>query len=532
MTVTSAIVAHHGIVAGIYDDLEIGRIIDEVIPKQGQHKLPHSVVVKAMVLNALGFNERRLYIFPKFFNNLATDRLLGPGVLPEDINDDVLGRTLDRIYEVDSTDLFLKIVLQVMQKVQFGTQLLHADTTSVSVHGNYEHIDGTPAIEITYGHTKDNRPDLKQFILSTITNQHGIPLFAKTYSGNASDKQNLMESIQRFRATVQLPDDGYIIADSALYTEENIKKLGQDSVHWITHVPSTINEVKTLLHSDFPMDPSIDPRYSFYETTSEYGEIKQKWVLICSTEMQARKEKTFEKNLEKLDIKTTKAFKKLTKIEFACEKDALAAADRWSKKHPWYQYSTLTAITISRKIDVKRGRPKNDEARLTVYFLQGEVVRNEEVIHAEKDKLGRFVLASNDLSLDPETMLEYYKNQSAVEKGFRFIKDKSFRISEVYLKKPERIEALSMVMVLTLLLYSVIEWLIRKRLKEQNKFVPNQVNKPTQNPTLKWLFMDFAGVIEVKLNIPGEPERQLTNLNENTRKIIAILGGTCEKYYA
>jgi hypothetical protein len=44
--------------------------------------------------------------------------------------------------------------------------------------------------------------------------------------------------------------------------------------------------------------------------------------------------------------------------------------------------------------------------------------------------------------------------------------------------------------------------------------------------------MDFAGVIEVKLNIPGEPERQLTNLNENIRKIIAILGGTCEKYYA
>jgi transposase len=91
------------------------------------------------------------------------------------------------------------------------------------------------------------------------------------------------------------------------------------------------------------------------------------------------------------------------------------------------------------------------------------------------------------------------------------------------LKKPERIEALSMVMVLTLLIYSVAEWMIRKRLKERNEFVPNQVNKPTQNPTLKWIFMDFMGVMEVKLNVPGEPERQLTNLNENARKIIAIL---------
>jgi len=183
-------------------------------------------------------------------------------------------------------------------------------------------------------------------------------------------------------------------------------------------------------------------------------------------------------------------------------------------------------------MEVKRGRPRKDEERFTLYAIQAEIARNSEVISAEKEKLGRFILASNDISLNPETMLEYYKNQSAVEKGFRFLKDKSFRISEVYLKKPERIEALSMVMVLTLLIYSVAEWLIRKRLKEQNEFVPNQVNKPIQNPTLKWIFTDFLGVTEVKVNIHGEMDVQLTNLNENSRKIIAILGGRCENYYA
>ena len=530
MNVSSAIVAHHGIVAGIYDDLEIGQIIDEVIPKQGQHKLLHSDAVKAMVLNALGFNERRLYIFPKFFSNLATERLLGSGILPEDINDDVLGRTLDRIYEADSTNLFLRIALRVMQKAQFGTQLFHADTTSVSVHGNYEHIDGTPAIQITYGHTKDNRPDLKQFVLSTITNQHGIPLFAKTYSGNASDKRNLIESIQQFRAAVQVPDDGYFIADSALYTAENILKLSRD-IHWITHVPSTITEVKTLLNTTVPMNQGGDSRYSFFGTRSEYGGVPQKWVLVHSKEMQARKEKTFDKNIEKLDIKTTKSLKKLTGLEFACEMDALAAADHWVKNHPWYQYSQLNIVPVSRKIEVKRGRPRKDEERLTVYSIQAELVQNPEAILAEKEKLGRFVLASNDLSLSPEMMLDFYKNQSAVEKGFRFLKDKSFRISEVYLKKPERIEALSMIMVLTLLIYSVAEWLIRKRLKERNEFVPNQVNKPIQNPTLKCIFMDFMGVIEVKVNVHGEQDMQLTNLNPNARKILAILGGACEKYY-
>lgn len=83
MSVSSAVVAHHGIVAGIYDDLEIGRIIDEEIPKQGQHKVAHSVALKAIILNALEFNERRLYIFPKFFSNIATERLLGPDIYPK-----------------------------------------------------------------------------------------------------------------------------------------------------------------------------------------------------------------------------------------------------------------------------------------------------------------------------------------------------------------------------------------------------------------------------------------------------------------
>jgi len=89
-----------------------------------------------------------------------------------------------------------------------------------------------------------------------------------------------------------------------------------------------------------------------------------------------------------------------------------------------------------------------------------------------------------------------------------------------------------MVMVLTLLIYSVAEWLIRKRLKEQNEFVPNQANKPTQKPTLKWIFTDFLGVTEVKADISGMREVQLTNLNQNARKILAILGGRCENYYA
>ena len=97
---------HLGLVAAIFDALGISEVIDESIPKTRNCKLSHSAIIKALVINGLGFAERRLYIFPSYFENLALERLFNPGVVPEDFNEDVVGRTLDRINKFGSTALF------------------------------------------------------------------------------------------------------------------------------------------------------------------------------------------------------------------------------------------------------------------------------------------------------------------------------------------------------------------------------------------------------------------------------------------
>ncbi len=223
MLVTTRSLDHHGIVSGIYDELEIGKVIDEVLPKLGQHKLAHSIVVKAMLLNCLGFTDIRLYMYSQYFETLPVERLLGPGVSASDLNDDVLGRTLDEIHGADPTQLFMKLALKMMEIVNIRTQLLHCDTTNFSVYGDYKHIDGSSAIEITYGHAKDGRDDLQRFGLGTITNQYGIPLFAKAYSGNSSDKETIIEAMKKLQENITFPDDVYYIADSALYSDGNIR---------------------------------------------------------------------------------------------------------------------------------------------------------------------------------------------------------------------------------------------------------------------------------------------------------------------
>jgi len=147
-------------------------------------------------------------------------------------------------------------------------------------------------------------------------------------------------------------------------------------------------------------------------------------------------------------------------------------------------------------------------------------------------RLGRFILATNDLNLDPDTILSYYKGQQAVERGFRFLKDKSFRVAEVYLKKEERIEALAMIMVLTLMIYSIAEWLIRKRMRETGDTVPNQLKKQTQKPTFNWTAFLFMGVADATIWINGKKILKIANLNDMLIKIIRLLGQDCEKYYA
>ena len=531
MDITTTSLSHLGLVSGIFDELGIADLINTSMPKSRNHHLSHSTVIKAMCLNGLGFNESRLYLYSGDFENLPTERLLGEGILPKHINDDVLGRTLDKIYEYGCTELFNRIALKAMKNVQFGNHILHTDTTNFSLHGNYDNRDPElNTIEITYGHPKDMRWDLKRFVLSMVCNQEGIPLFVEALSGNASDKTTLVKTVKKIQKSLKLDDKVYHIADSAIYSEDNITELGENTF-WITRVPATITEVKDLLNADVELKVCTDIRYSYYETTSSYGGMKQKWVLFKSKEMKKRKEKTFDSNIKK-ELKTAqRSLNKLKKMEYACEEDAIRAAEKWLDEHQRYRFKQLSIESKSRRMNGKRGRPKKGEELETSYLVKAKIEVDERVIKQEREKLGRFILGTNDLDLTADEILSYYKSQSTIERGFRFLKDKSFHVSEVYLKKESRIEALAMIMVLCLFIYSIAQWKLRTRLKENNKFIRNQVKKPAQNPTMRWVFFLFRGITELTIILDGNVEKRVANMTDELWDILSLMGKECEKYY-
>lgn len=73
--------------------------------------------------------------------------------------------------------------------------------------------------------------------------------------------------------------------------------------------------------------------------------------------------------------------------------------------------------------------------------------------------------------------------------------------------------------------------MLRKRLKETNKFVRNQVKKPVQNHTMRWVFFLFRGVTELTIRLGEAVERKVTNMSDELWDILSLIGEGCEKIY-
>jgi transposase len=235
--------------------------------------------------------------------------------------------------------------------------------------------------------------------------------------------------------------------------------------------------------------------------------------------------------LQKETVKAEKELKKLMGKKFACVPDAENEAKIWASKLPYHELKDIQIIPVTEKVEKRRGRPKKNEPINQRFKIEGRIEINEDVLAEESKRFGRFVLASNEVNLDPELMLKYYKGQQTVEHGFRFLKDKCFHVSEVYLKKEERIESLCMIMVLSLLIYSFAEWKLREKLKETGQTVPNQLNKPTQRPTMRWVFEIFMGVIQANVIESGKIIKVSVNLSGPQKTILLLLGPECKNYY-
>jgi hypothetical protein len=107
-----------------------------------------------------------------------------------------------------------------------------------------------------------------------------------------------------------------------------------------------------------------------------------------------------------------------------------------------------------------------------------------------------------------------------------------FLASSVFVKKPERIVALSLVMVLCLLVYRLAEYRLRHQLAATGQTIPSQVNKPTDRPTMRWVFQCFEGVDLLRIRHGPDPAIALVlRLESFHRQVLTLLGPSFEEFY-
>ncbi len=518
---------HLGLVSSMIDELGIVESIDNAIEQdKNERKVTIGEAVKAMILNGLGFANRQLYLVPQFFENKPLDLLIKKGIEPNNLNDTVLGRALDSLYEYGVTPLFSLISTQAFKNINLEAKYHHLDSTAIHVDGKYnsneEKKEGV--VHITQGYSKDHRPDLNQVMLEMITeDSHGIPLAMRALDGNSSDKVSFEKMVVDHIEALSNTVTGTVVADSAIYTSDNLNSFQSNNIKWITRVPNQIKattEVIERLSIDRLTPHSKDERYAYLPLGNSYADVNQQWIVVHSTQAKNRAKKSVSKKLDKLTDKEIKAFKAFQTTMFACEDDANRAFEKLTKN-----FSLLVPVDkkiVTHKRYKKRGKPKkNQEPDYYEYSIESNYCFKIEPYHQELWRKSIFILASNDLNIEPEEIIDVYKNQFVVERGFRFIKSPEFLADSLYLKKPERIEALLFIMTLCLMVYASLERKIRTSLEEEDEFFIDQKGKPTQKPTTRWVFQTF---IDIHLLSIGDTQQIVMNLKDYHHTLLRVLG--------
>jgi len=493
-------------------------------------------VVQLMVLDTLS-GRSPLYRLERFAESVDTGLLLGRSIPSGAFNDTTIGRSMDAIFDAGTEKLFSQVAFRAAGAFPLDVDMRHThfDTTSVSVWGDYpacEEGDGDH-IQVIYGHSKDRRPDLKQFLLKMLCIHRNIPIIGGCESGNESDKtinNEMLTNLSKHMARHGLGEGAFVyISDSSFVTPKNLEAIGDNL--FITRLPFTYKETDRVIMDAVrrgewrEVDTTVRPpgsrkpaAYRACEKAVNIGERGYRAVVVHSDAHDKRRQKKLDRLLSESRQKTEEVLKESEKIEYFCREDAEVAAGKLRCDRSLLHYCECQ---VAEKVTYCRGRPpKNGERKVSKvrFVLGGEVVERKDEVEHIREAAGCFVLLTNtptdgDMAHSPQEVLAAYKEQHGIERNFGFLKDPLI-VNDIFLKRPDRIEVLGFILLVSLLVWNLMEHVMREYLKRTDSTIPGWDRKPTQRPTSFMMTTKFKGVLVVELNgtwhftAPLTPERQ------------------------
>ncbi len=401
-----------------------------------------------------------------------------------------------------------------------------------------QEAEGAAVIAITYGYSRDHRDDLKQWMLALATTHDGeVPLFLQPLDGNSSDKVSLLEAIIDHpdrncgkpgkRPVCTWPIMGSIV-------ETNMRQLNQAGVKWVSRVSETLTEAKTLIQQGCESwQHSEDGTVHWFSRELDLPQGPERWVVVYTLASLQRAQQTVQRQVSKAQSEVGTGMLASGEPALCLSGRRPRAAERELKEKP--AWLDIHSELVAHPQYAGKGRPRKDARPVSHRWqIVATVSVNQERVEQEAFRKACWIVGTNVLEptvLSDQHLIATYKGQGSPERGFRFLKDPLFLASSIFVKKPERIMALSFIMVLCLLIYRLAEVRLRARLVETQQTIPDQVHKPTARPTMRWVFQCFEGIELLHVQTDTASLTIVLRLQPLHRLILALLGPLYEQIY-
>lgn len=496
------------------DELNLVALVDRMVPSE-MH-VSCGLIVLGLVLDTLS-GRSPLYRLVEFFEGRDTEVLLGQKVPASVFDDHTVGRVLDKLYVTGTQKIYAELAMAAVKIFELNPERLHFDTTSKSLYGDYAYNEESPPpFRILHGYSKDHRPDLKQFVVSLLCDESKVPLWGKLEDGNASDKtlnNELLSTVAGKIAEKGLAQEAFIyIADSAMVTRANLEAAAHQP--FITRLPATYAECHRTIQEAVVADcwndlgqiamtkptrnrPAVI--YRVYESKVKLYGKNYRAVVVHSSSHDRRRQKRIDRLLKEEKQTLARSFKEKCLKNYACLADAKAAAIAWSRQSASYHdlHYEIEAQPIYRRGRPKKGQPR--EVARTEYRIQIALEEKAEAIERMRLEAGCFVLLTNIDSqgkrgITAEQVLRNYKEQHGIERNFAFLKDPVI-VNSIFLEKEERIEALGLILLISLLFWRLIELRLRRYVMGTGRKLIGWDKKLTDRPTTFMMTTKFKNII-------------------------------------
>lgn len=531
----------------------LGRWLGEPDPRL---KLAPATAIRLLVINLL-VGRAPLYGLAEWAAPYAPGLLGLPDGDTGRLNDDRVGRALVSLFDADRASLLTELIVGVIREFGVDTAEMHNDSTSVSVHGDYRDADGSkrrgkPTAEVTFGHSKDHRPDLKQLVwILTVSADGSVPIAYRLADGSTSDDPTHIPTWDALVKALGRSDFLYV-ADSKLCSGQAMRHIDGNKGRFVTVLPRSRREDKWF--RDWIQENQPQWAGAIRLPGERLGDLPRVWSTFASplpsaegyrvvwvhstvkaaSDSHARRSR-IEAGAAAIDELNAKLARPKTRLKTrAAVEQAAEAVLAGTGAARWIEVTVTEAVQESYKQE-NRGRPGTQtryrRTTRTRYSLAWQT--RDDVIAYDAAADGCFPLITNDKSLTDKEVLIAYRYQPNLERRHHLLKSVQ-DADPLWLRDPARIEAIFCCQFLALLAGALIERQIRAAMRDADTVgIPLYPElRACQAPSAERIFAVFADLTRHQLHdrdgqLVQAFEPQLTPLQQ---QILDLLGVPATAY--